>query len=92
MKEGLANPEEIFQLYLPWSIIGIWEKYHPIIMRNRISPNGEVHTSDAYKGYELLYNEAKERYPNTPPLVSPKDATEHTKLIQEHLQKNPNPN
>ena len=92
MKDGLAKPEEIFQLYLPYSVIGIFEKFQPIIMRSRITPSGVVHSPDAYLGYELLYFEAKKRYPDTPPLVaSDEEAREHAKLIQKHLDENPIP-
>ena len=70
---------------------GVYEKFNPIIMRNRITPSGDVHNPDAYKGYELLYLEAKKRYPKTPPFItSPEEGKEHTRLIQEHLDNNPN--
>ncbi len=92
MKDGLVSADEIFQLYLPYGIIGIYEKFKPILMRDRITPSGEVHNPGANKGYELLYYEAKRRYPKSPLLASSdEERLEHTRRIQEYLAKNPDP-
>jgi hypothetical protein len=92
MKDGLVTADEIFQLYMPYGIIGIYEKFKPMLMRDRITPSGEVHNPDANKGYELLYTEAKRRYPKSPPFASSEEEQwEHTRRIQEYLAKNPNP-
>jgi len=62
-------------------------------MRNRIRPDGVVHNPGAFKGYELLYNEAKRLYPlmTVPFLSSLEENLEHTRKIQEQLKKNPTP-
>jgi hypothetical protein len=68
MEEGLATPQQIFKQYLPISIILVYERFRGemINSRYRHEPKLEVHNPDAYKGYELLYKEAKRLYPRTP--------------------------
>jgi hypothetical protein len=65
-QEGLATPEQIFQQYVPLSIITIFEKYKGLIVLDRLTPSMEVHNPNAFKGFELLYNEAKRLYPKSP--------------------------
>jgi hypothetical protein len=93
MKDKLVDAEQIFQLYLPWSIMAIWEKFLPLMMRNRILPSGVVHNPDAFKGFELLYLEAKRLYPKAEivDLSTREKFLESTRLIQEQLRKNPVP-
>jgi hypothetical protein len=92
MKNGLISADEIFELYLPYGIIGVYEKFKPMLMRDRVTPSGEVHNPEANKGYELLYIEAKRRYPKSPPLTSTiEESFEATRRIQDYLTKNPNP-
>ena len=66
VKDGLATPEQVFQQYLPLSIITIFEKYKGEIAISRLTPSMEVHNHDAYRGFELLYVEAKRLYPKSP--------------------------
>jgi hypothetical protein len=68
IEEGLATPQQIFKQYLPISIILLYERFkgEMINSRYRHEPQLEVHNPDAYRGYELLYNEAKRLYPRTP--------------------------
>ena len=93
MTDGLAEPEQIFQLYLPYSVMYIWEKFLPVMMRNRILPSGVVHNPDAYKGFELLYLEAKRRYPKCEFVLY--DTTEgwrdSQKQLSDYLVANPIP-
>jgi len=73
-------------------VIGVYEKFHPIIMKNRINSWGELSNPGALKGYELLYKEAKRLYPLTEPFASSmEESLEHTRRIQEYLRKNPAP-
>jgi len=68
IKEGLATAEQIFQQYLPLSVILIYQKYEGEIINSRYrhGPTMEVHNPDAYKGFEMLYEEAWRLYPKTP--------------------------
>jgi hypothetical protein len=90
--DGIASADEVFRLYLPYVVIGVYEKFHPIIMRNRINSRGEVSNPGAMKGYELLYKEARRLYPLTEPFASSREENlERTRKIQEYLSKNPSP-
>ena len=93
MKDGLADPDQIFQLYLPYSVMYIWEKFLPVMMRNRIMPSGEVHNPDAYKGFELLYLEAKRRYPKCKIVLygTSEGWKESQRQLSEYLKANPIP-
>ena len=68
IEEGLATPQQIFKQYLPMGIIILFERFkgEMINARYRHEPKLEIHNPDAYRGYELLYNEAKRLYPRTP--------------------------
>ena len=60
LKEGDIDPEVVFNIYSPNMIIWTWEKFLPIIERNREM----VNYPDYYRNFEYLYNVARERYPN----------------------------
>ena len=60
LKEKDIDPEVIFQLYAPGSVISLWEKQLPVI--NYIKELFNYH--GLYSGFEYLYNEAKSRYPD----------------------------
>jgi hypothetical protein len=67
-KDGIADLDQIFQLYTPTSIITMYELLRPEILAQRISwdyPHiwGEVSNPDNYMPFEQLYKEAKRRYP-----------------------------
>jgi hypothetical protein len=93
MKEGLAESDQIFQLYLPWSIMYIWEKFLPVMMRNRILPSGVVYNPEAYKGFELLYLEAKRKYPKCEITFhrSAEGWRDDQRRLSEYLRANPVP-
>ncbi len=87
LKEGLATPEQIFQQYLPISILLVYEKYKPEIIAAHFTPSMEVHNPDAYAGFELLYSEAKRLYPKTPLGPFPREVLlDHAKRIDELLK------
>jgi hypothetical protein len=58
LKEG-ADPDLLFQLYPPYSIITLWERFEPVFRRQR-DPN-------VWGPFEYLYTEAKKRYPDVTP-------------------------
>ena len=91
--EGLVEADQIFSLYLPWSIMFLWEKFLPVMMRNRILYTGVVHNPGAYKGFEVLYEEAKRRYPkvDTTYPSDPEERRRFEHMIAEHLRANPVP-
>jgi len=60
-KDGIISLEWIFQLYPPYTTIGIWEQFKPYILKARETMNDP----DWLKPYEELYNEARKMYPNT---------------------------
>jgi hypothetical protein len=68
IEEGLATPKQIFKQYLPIGVIRLYERFkgEMINSRYRHEPKLEIHNPDAYKGFELLYDEAKRLYPDTP--------------------------
>ncbi len=87
LKEGLATPEQIFQQYLPISIVTVYEKYRPEIIAAHLTPSMEVHNPDAYMGFELLYKEAKRLYPKIPTGPWSKEILlEHARRIDELLR------
>ena len=87
IKDGLATPEQIFQQYLPISIIIMYRKYMGEIIISRLTPSMEVHNPDAYKGFELLYKEAMKRYPKTPVRpISKEELLEHARRVDELLK------
>jgi hypothetical protein len=85
-KDGIADPEQIFQLYNSYSLIAFYEKFEPLIMVARLTPSGELHNPDMYKPFELLYREAKRRYPKSGKLpASKEELLEHGRFFDEHL-------
>ena len=59
LKEKNVDPELLFQLYAPGSVISLWEKHLPHVEQVRELFN----YPGLYSGFEYLYNEAKIRYP-----------------------------
>jgi hypothetical protein len=59
-KEENVDPDFLLKLYPANSIIGMWEQFEPVIQmireRNR--------TPNHWRHFELLYREAKKRYPD----------------------------
>ena len=60
LKEKGIDPELVFQLYAPNTIIGLWDMYEPIILDVRQRFN----YPEYWEPFEYLYNEAKKRYPD----------------------------
>lgn len=60
-RDGIISLEGIFQLYPPYTTIGIWEQFKPYIDRSRLTQNDP----NWLKPYEQLYIEARKMYPNT---------------------------
>ncbi len=60
LKEKDVDPELLFQLYAPGSVVSLWEKQLPVVMNIRQIFNYH----ELYSGFEYLYNEAKKRYPD----------------------------
>ena len=63
LTEKLASPEEIFQIYPPNMFVGFYEKFEFVVKRNRVNLSGEEANPDFFKSLEMLYMEAKRRYP-----------------------------
>ena len=66
LKRG-ADPELIFKLYMPLTIIHMWELYEPVTKQWRELTNDYLHREP----FEYLYNEAKKRQPQLKPLYRP---------------------
>ena len=89
-KDGIADAEQIFQLYNSYSLIGFYEKYKHIILVSRMTTSGELHNPDMYKPYELLYLEARRRFPKSGKIPSSEEELiEHGRLFDGHLGINP---
>jgi hypothetical protein len=63
LKEGLIDPELVFEIFNPMVIIQLWEKILPIEKETRRRNNHPKH----YDAFEYLYEEAKKRYPDITP-------------------------
>ena len=63
LREGLIDPDIVFEIFNPMVIIQLWEKLEPIERGTRIRNNHPKH----YEAFEYLYNEAKKRYPDITP-------------------------
>ncbi len=59
-KEESVDPEFLFKLYPATSIIGTWELFEPVIQMIRERNRDPNH----WRHFELLYREAKKRYPD----------------------------
>jgi hypothetical protein len=59
LMEKEADPELVFQLYSPHTIIRFWEAFKPVIMEARRGYNHSTY----YKPLEHLYEEARRLYP-----------------------------
>jgi hypothetical protein len=60
-RDGIISLEEVFQLYPPYTTIGIWEQFKPYIERARLTMNDP----NWLEPYEQLYIKARKMYPNT---------------------------
>jgi hypothetical protein len=65
LREGLIDPDIVFEIFNPMVIIQLWEKLEPIERETRIRNNHPKH----YEAFEYLYNEAKKRYPEITPIM-----------------------
>jgi len=59
LKEKVVNPEFLFSLLTPTTIISTWRRYEPIVKEQRKNTNDPMHR----KHFEYLANEVKKRYP-----------------------------
>ena len=59
LEENMADADLIFKLYPPYSVMRIWELFKPITQDLRERRN----YPDAYRSFEFLYRQAKQRYP-----------------------------
>jgi len=89
-KDGIVDPEQIFQLFNSYTIIAFYERFKPMILVSRMTPAGELHNPDMYMPYEMLYREAKRRFPKTGGMPESSEAfMDHGKRFDELLEKEP---
>ena len=81
LKEKLASAEEIFQIYPPNMFVVIYERFKFLVERNRLNYSGEVSNPEFFKSLEMLYVEAKRRYPKLDSLDSHDEAIKMAKLL-----------
>jgi hypothetical protein len=60
LKESIIEPDLLFQIYQPDSVLSAWEQYEVNIRYRREFTNDPTYQS----GFEYLYVEAKKRYPD----------------------------
>ena len=60
LKEKVTDPNLLFELYPPSTVITTWKKYEELVRSMRIRSNNPAEGG----GFEFLYNEAKKLYPN----------------------------
>ena len=58
LKNGLVDPDTIFELYPPASVIRAWRRYEVILTYNK-----EISGSNVWNYFEYLNNEAEKRFP-----------------------------
>jgi hypothetical protein len=58
LKEG-TDPELVFELYPPNTVMNLWERFEPVLRFQREESNYQRRG----ESFEYLYNEAKKRYP-----------------------------
>ena len=68
LKEG-ADPDLLFQLYTPYSIMTLWERFEPVFRSQK--------EMGLWEPFEYLYNEAKKRHPNILKLVKASQTRTH---------------
>ncbi len=62
-KEGFIEPELLYKIYSPHTIMLTWEHYLP----NLVSRRKELNDPNLHSDFEYLYNETKKRYPDIIP-------------------------
>ena len=62
LKEG-ADPELLFYLYPPTSVMTLWERFEPVLRYQSERSNDPR----MWEPFEYLYNEAKNRFPEVTP-------------------------
>ena len=63
LKEGLIDPDLVFEIFNPMVIIQLWEKIRVVEFETRIRNKHPKH----YDAFEYLYDEAKKRFPDITP-------------------------
>jgi hypothetical protein len=92
LKDGLIDADLLFQLYSPWSIVSVYEKYElPIIRTQGVSPNGVMYDPMAYYGIKYLYAEAKKRFPTLrwTSVSNQNEFVERGRMFDEFFKDNP---
>ena len=59
LQEKIADPELLFKVFDPVSLLTTWSKFEPIILEMRKQTNYEAQG----EGFEYLANEARKRFP-----------------------------
>ena len=92
LKDDLIDADLLFQLYIPWSFMTVYERFElPCIKPQGVLPNGVVYDPTSYHGIKYLYAEAKKRYPKLdyPALRTREEFVERGRMFDELFKKNP---
>jgi hypothetical protein len=63
LKEKIIEPDLLYKIYTPNSILVTWEHYRP----NFLARREETNDPNLWSEFEFLYNETKKRFPNIKP-------------------------
>ena len=63
LKEKIIDPDLLYMIYQPHSILATWEHYRP----NVIARREEIKDPNLLKEFEYLYDETKKRFPDVIP-------------------------
>ena len=63
LRDKIIDPDLLFRMYQPSSILASWEHYLPNVLARR----EELNEPDLLKEFEYLYNETKKRFPDVKP-------------------------
>ena len=63
LKEKIIDPELLYRIYQPSSILATWEHYRPNVLARR----EELNDPNLMSEFESLYNATREKYPNVIP-------------------------
>lgn len=92
LKDGLIDADLLFQLYVPWGFMTIYERFEYAFIRVQgMFPDGVVYDPKSYYGIKYLYAEARKRFPklDNPAFMNTVNLVERGRMFDELFKKNP---
>jgi len=79
LKDGVIDPDYVFDIYSPHMVIWTWEKLVPVVEMYREA----INYPNYFSNFENLYNETCKKYPEL------RHMPEYRQVLQEFLSRNP---